>query len=142
MFDTLASQLGAIFVVLVCTFAFLKGDETERLAAGAYILSWFASMLLQTDGEMYEVQWGVFAVDTVMLFVFGALIWKSRKTWLVWATACNLLIVMSHIVLMVDIRPPMAAFLTVVNLAGYGVLISLAIGTFWAWQERRAAGLE
>ncbi|CAN5366667.1 hypothetical protein BH09PSE1_BH09PSE1_05670 [soil metagenome] len=142
MFDTLASQLGAIFVVLVCTFAFLKGDETERLGAGAYILSWFASMLLQTDGELYQVQWGVFCVDTVMLVVLGALIWKSRKTWPVWAAACNLLIVMSHVVLMVDLRPPMAAFLTVVNLAGYGVLISLAVGTFWAWQERRAAGLE
>jgi hypothetical protein len=142
MFDTLASQLGAVFVVLVCTFAFLKGDEAERIAAGAYVLSWFASMLLQTDGEMYEVQWGVFCVDLAMLMVFGGLIWKSRKAWPVWAAACNLLIVMSHIVLMVDVRPPMTAFITVVNLAGYGVLISLAIGTFWAWQERRAAGLE
>jgi hypothetical protein len=142
MFDTLASQLGAIFVVLVCTFAFLKGDETERLAAGAYVLSWLASMLLQTDGELYAVQWGVFAVDLAMLFVFGALIWKSRKAWPVWAASCNLLIVMSHVVLMVDIRPPMAAFISVVNLAGYGVLVALAVGTFWAWQERRAAGLE
>lgn len=142
MFDTLASQLGAVLVVLVCAFAFLKGDETERIAAGAYILSWFASMLLQTDGELYEVQWGVFAVDTAMLLVLGGLIWKSRKAWPVWAAACNLLIVMSHVVLMIDVRPPMAAFITAVNLAGYGVLISLAVGTFWAWQERRAAGLE
>jgi hypothetical protein len=142
MFDTLASQIGAAIVVAVCTFAFLKGDNTERTAAGAYILGWFASMLLQTDGEMYKVQWGVFAVDTAMLVILGALVWRSRKSWLVWAAACDLLIVMSHIVLMIDIRPPMAAFLTVVNLAGYGVLISLAIGTFWAWQERRAAGLE
>ncbi|MDB5421081.1 MAG: hypothetical protein JWR59_1028 [Brevundimonas sp.] len=142
MFDTLASQLGAVFVVLVCTFAFVKGDESERFAAGAYVLSWFASMLLQRDGELYEVQWGVFAVDTVMLFVLGGLIWKSRKAWPVWAAACNLLIVMSHIVLMVDARPPMVAFITVVNLAGYGVLLSLAVGTFWAWQERRASGLE
>jgi len=142
MFDTLASQIGAVFVILVCTFAFLKGDETERIAAGAYILGWFASMLLQTDGEMYKVQWGVFAVDTAMLVVLGALIWKSRKTWPVWAAACSLLIVMSHVVLMIDIRPPMVAFVTVVNLSGYGVLIALAVGTFWAWQERRAAGLE
>ena len=142
MFDTLASQLGAILVVLVCAFAFMKGDETERFAAGAYVLGWFASMLLQTDGELYEVQWGVFGVDLVMLVVLGALVWKSKKSWPVWAAACDLLIVMSHIVLMVDIRPPMVAFITVVNLAGYGVLLSLAVGTFWAWQERRAAGLE
>lgn len=142
MFDTLASQLGAVLVVLVCAFAFLKGDDTERFGAGAYVLGWFASMLLQTDGELYEVQWGVFAVDLAMLFVLGGLVWKSRKSWPVWAAACDLLIVMSHVVLMVDVRPPMVAFITVVNMAGYGVLISLAIGTFWAWQERRAAGLE
>lgn len=142
MFDTLATQIGLAFVVLVCAFAFMKGDETERFAAGAYVLAWFASLLLQRDGELYAVQWGVFIVDTAMLTVLGGLVWKSRKSWPVWAAACNLLMVMSHVVLMVDVRPPMLAFITVVNLAGYGVLVSLAIGTFWAWQERRAAGLE
>ena len=142
MFDTLATQIGLAFVVLVCAFAFMKGDDTERFAAGAYVLGWFASLLLQRDGELYEVQWGVFVVDLAMLVVLGALVWKSKKAWPVWAAACGLLIVMSHIVLMVDIRPPMVAFITVVNLAGYGVLLSLAVGTFWAWQERRAAGLE
>ena len=142
MFDTLATQIGLAFVVLVCAFAFMKGDDTERFGAAAYVLGWFASLLLQRDGELYEVQWGVFFVDLATLFVLGALIWKSKKSWPVWAAACSLLIVMSHIVLMVDIRPPMVAFITVVNLAGYGVLLSLAIGTFWAWQERRAAGLE
>ena len=30
----------------------------------------------------------------------------------------------------------------VLNLAGYAILLCIAIGTFWAWQERRAAGLE
>ena len=49
---------------------------------------------------------------------------------------------MSHILSIADVRPSVSAFLTVVNLAGYGVLIALAVGTFWAWQERRAAGLE
>lgn len=142
MFDTLATQIGLAFVVLVCAFAFMKGDDTERFAAGAYVLGWFASLLLQRDGELYEVQWGVFVVDLAMLVVLGALVWKSKKAWPVWAAACGLLIVMSHIVLMVDIRPPMVAFITVVNLAGYGILVSLAVGTFWAWQERRAAGLE
>lgn len=142
MFDTLATQIGAVLVVVVCAFAFAKGDETERFAAGAYVLGWFASLLLQTDGELYKVQWGVFCVDTAMLLVLVGLVWKSKKAWPVWAAACGLLIVMSHVVLMVDVRPPMAAFVTVVNLAGYGILISLAAGTFWAWQERRAAGLE
>ena len=142
MFDTLASQIGAIFMVAVCAFAFLKGDEPERVAAGAFVLAWFASLLAQDDNNINQVQWGVFAIDLVMLLVLGALTWKSRRVWTVWAAACQLIVVTSHIMAMIDIRPAWAAFLTVINLAGYGVLVALAVGTFWAWQERRAAGIE
>lgn len=142
MFDTLATQLGAIFVVAICAFAFLKGDEPERIAAGAYILGWFASLLAQSDGRVDQIQWGVFSIDFVMLIILGALVWKSRRTWPVWASACQLLVVMSHLVGLADVRPSVVNFIWVQNLAAYGVLIALGVGTFWAWQERRAAGLE
>lgn len=142
MFDTLSAQIGAFFVVAVCAFAFLKGDEPERVAAGAYVLGWFASLLAQDDANLHSVQWGVFAIDVVMLVVLVALVWKSRRVWPVWAAACQLMVVTSHIMSIVDLRPALAAFVTVVNMAGYGVLVALAVGTFWAWQERRAAGIE
>lgn len=142
MFDTLYAQIGAFIVVAVCTFAFLKGGETERLTAGAYVLGWFASLLVQNDVGLYGVQWGVFVVDAVMLGVLIALVWRSRRGWVVWASAFQLLAVMSHVLAMVDGRPPIRAVLTVMNVAGYGVLIALAVGTFWSWQERKAAGLE
>ena len=141
MFDTLAAQLGAVFVVIVCAFAFLKGDETERYGGGAYVLGWFASLLVQSS-DIYDTSPALFAVDAAMLGVLVALTWKSRRAWPTWASALQLLIVMSHIVIFVDVRPPANSFVTVINLAGYGVLLSLAIGTFWAWQDRRAAGLE
>jgi len=76
-----------------------------------------------------------------MLVVLAALVWKSRRVWPVWAAACQLLVVTSHVLSIFDVRPSVSAFLTVVNLAGYGVLVALAVGTFWAWPERRAAGL-
>ena len=142
MFDTLSAQIGAILVVAICAFAFLKGGETERIAAGAYILGWFASLLAQNDSNLYGVQWGVFAIDAVMLCVLAGLVWRARRAWAVWASAFQLLVVMSHVLAMVDGRPPILVVLTVINLAGYGVLIALAVGTFWSWQERRAAGLE
>jgi hypothetical protein len=49
---------------------------------------------------------------------------------------------MSHILTMVDLRPSNAAFIAVINLASFGVLVAITVGTFWAWQDRRAAGLE
>jgi ABC-type transport system involved in cytochrome c biogenesis permease subunit len=49
---------------------------------------------------------------------------------------------MSHILTLVDIRPPVSAFYAVINLASIGILCTIAVGTFWAWQDRQAAGLE
>ncbi|MDQ3124613.1 MAG: hypothetical protein M3Q74_03315 [Pseudomonadota bacterium] len=142
MFDTLPAQIGAGFTVIVAAFAFFKGDEPERVAAAAYVLGFFASLLIQGDGALQGTQWGLLAIDAVMLAVFAGLSWKSYRAWPVWASALQSLTVMSHLLTLVDIRPPGSAFITVINMASYGILLTIAIGTFWAWQERRAAGLE
>ena len=142
MFDTLSTQVGAVLTVLVVAFAFLKGDEPERIAAGGYVLSWFASLLIQGDGASGGTQWGLMAIDSIMLAVFAGLAWKSRRAWPTWAAALQSLTVMSHVLTLVDIRPPVSAFYAVINLASTGILLAIAVGTFWAWQERRAAGLE
>jgi len=142
MFDTLPTQIAAGLTVLVVGFAFLKGDEPERVAAGAYVIGWFASLLIQGDGAIPGTQWGLMAIDTIMLGVLAALVWKTNRTWPVWASALQSLVVMSHILTLVDIRPPISAFYAAINLASIGLLLVIAIGTFWAWQERRAAGLE
>ena len=139
MFDTLPAQIGAGLMVVVAGFAFLKGDEPERIAASAYVLGWFASLLVQTESD---TQWGLMGMDAIMLAIFAGLTWKSRRAWPVWATALQSLVVMSHLLTLVDIRPPGTAFIAVINLSSYGILLVIAIGTFWAWQERRAAGIE
>lgn len=142
MFDTLSTQVGAVLTIAVVAFAFLKGGEPERIGGGAYVLTWFATLLVQGDGAVRGTQWGMMGIDMIMLAVYGGLAWKANRAWPVWAAALQSLIVTSHVLTLVDIRPPLAAFYAVINLAGYGILLTIAIGTFWAWQERRAAGLE
>jgi hypothetical protein len=142
MFDTLASQIGFAIAVLVTAFAFLKGDEPERVGAGAYMLGLFASQLVQDKSAIHGTQWGLMAIDAVFLAVCIGLAWKSRRAWPIWVCALQSLIVMSHLLTLIDLRPTMDNFLAVINLASYGVLVAIAVGTFWAWQERRAAGLE
>lgn len=142
MFDTLPTQIGAVLTVAVVAFAFLKGDEPERIAAGGYVLAWFASLLIQGDGASAGTQWGLMGIDLIMLAVYAGLAWKSRRAWPVWASALQSLVVMSHALTLVDIRPSISAFYAVINLASTGILLVIAIGTFWAWQERSAAGLE
>jgi hypothetical protein len=142
LFDTLQAQIGAAITVAIIAFAFLKGDEPERIGGGAYVLAWFASLLIQSDGAVRGTQWGLMGIDLIMLAVFAGLAWKARRAWPVWAAALQSLIVMSHVLTLVDIRPPLAAFYAVINLASFGILIALPLGVVRAWRERRALGLE
>lgn len=142
MFETLASQIGAVIAVCVTAFAFLKGDESERIGAGAYILGFLASLLMQDTGQLRGTNWALLAIDVTMLGVLAGLAWKTNRAWPVWACAMQSVIVLSHVLTIVDVRPPLSAFYAVINLASYGLLTSIAVGTFWAWQDRRAQGLE
>jgi len=143
MLDTLYLRLALLPMIVVGIFAFIKGDRPEKLGMGAYLLAWLATILVQDDGQLYQnFQWKWFLIDLATGTAFGFVVWESRRTWAVWATAIQLIVIMSHIVYLFDVRPPIATFYTVLNLASYGIMLSIAIGTFWAWQERRAAGLE
>lgn len=143
MLDTLWSQVGLLPALIIGVFAFWKGGETERLAMAAWILGWMAAMLLQMDGYLYQgFQLGLFILDVAMLLVFAGLTWRYRRSWLIWAGACQLVVLMSHLAFPLAKAASMTAFYTVLNLAGYGILLSIGVGTFWAWQDRRAAGLE
>ena len=141
MFNTLPAQIFAGVALLICGFAFAKGGPAERTFAGAYVLAWFASLVAQNQaGAMFP--WALFAIDCVLLVVFAGLSWKFRSAWLVWAVALQALAVVSHIMNLFVVGPSTTAFYTVLNLTSYGILVALAVGAFWAWQERRAAGLE
>ena len=141
MFNTLPAQIFAGVALVICGFAFTKGGPGERTFTGAYILAWLASIVAQNQaGHMFP--WALFGIDCVLLVVFGAISWKFRSAWLVWAVALQALAVVSHVMNLFVLGPSTTAFYTVLSLASYGILVALAIGTFWAWQERRAAGLE
>ena len=141
MFDTLYSQIGSAIAVAVVAFAFLRGDEPERVGAGAFALGLLASLLVQDDSQLYGPQWGLFVIDVILLTVYIALAWKSRRSWPVWASGLQALSVMTHVLTIVDPRPPSAAFYAVVNLASYGILLALALGVHRAWRDARAAAL-
>lgn len=142
MFETLASQIGAAVAVCVTAFAFLKGDEPERIGAGAYILGFLASLLVQDTGQLYGTNWALLGIDSVMLAIYASITWKTDRAWPIWVCAMQSVIVLSHVLTIIDIRPPLSAFYAVINLASYGTLVAIAVGTFWAWQDRVAQGLE
>lgn len=86
MLDTIHSQIGVGVTLVVVGLAFLKGDEPERVGGGACALGLLASLLLQDDSRLTGPQWGLMGVDCVMLVVYAAIAWRSRRPWPVWAT--------------------------------------------------------
>lgn len=142
MFETIYSQVLTGFLVLVVGFALVKGDETERIGGAAYALVIIAGVMTSDNSSFSLSRWSAFALDVVLLATFLGLGWQSRRSWPIWAGAFQALIVTGHIMVLANLRPPGDAFAAVNNMANYALLISLAVGTFWAWQERRAAGLK
>lgn len=141
LLETIYSQVGAAATILVVCFAFLKGDEPERIAAAAFALVVLTGTFIQEGAAQGGPRWGWMALDIVLLAVFIGIAWHTRRSWPVWATGFQGLIVTGHVLILANLRPPAYAFAAVNNLANYGLLIAMAVGTFWAWQERRAARL-
>ncbi|WP_051257193.1 hypothetical protein [Brevundimonas aveniformis] len=138
MLDTLYSQLGAIVWLGVCAFALLKGDKSERMAGGALVIAWLATLAVHRDTNLTSVTIPVFLIDMALLALLIGLSWRSDRNWPVWAAAFQSIVVLVHVVTLVDLRIRAIAYLSAQTVGTYGVLICLAVGTFWAWQTREA----
>ena len=138
MFQTIYSQIGLALTALVVVFAFVKGDEPERMGAGAYALASLATAMIKVGASLSLPRWGVMGVEIILLCVFLGIAWHSRRAWPIWVASFQALIVTGHVLVAANLRPTHNAVAAVINMANYGVLVALAIGTFWAWQERRA----
>ncbi|KAK0360010.1 hypothetical protein LTR94_029009 [Friedmanniomyces endolithicus] len=129
-------------MLLAGLFALTKGGRPERIGAGTMLVAWFLSILAQMMVGYEAMQWPVFIIDIIVLGVFVALVWKSPRSWPVWASALQLLAVASHVMVFLKMQPTISAFYTVVNMTGYGIMLAITIGAVLAWQERRAVGEE
>ncbi|WP_298744254.1 hypothetical protein [uncultured Brevundimonas sp.] len=141
MFPTIYSQLVVAAAVLVVTFVFLKGEEPERLGGAAYAMVFLATTMIKGGAAPNLPRWGMMGLEMVLLFVFIGIAWYSRRAWPVWAASFQALIVTSYVLVAANLRPPADAAAAVINMSNYGLLIALAVGTFWAWQERKAAAM-
>ncbi|HZW15203.1 MAG TPA: hypothetical protein VFF66_02995 [Brevundimonas sp.] len=142
MFPTIYSQLVLAAAVLVVTFVFVKGDEPERMGGAAYAMVFLAATMIKGDSTPNVPRWGVMGLEIVLLVVFLGIAWQSRRAWPIWAASFQALIVTSYALVAANLRPPVDAAAAVINMSNYGLLVALAVGTFWAWQERRAANLK
>ncbi len=139
MVNMLYAVVGAVFMVGMALFAFLKGGTAEKNGAGAYLIAWFATIMMQESSGFVGVPVGMFLIDLALLLVFIAIAWKHRQSWPVWASGLQLVVVMAHVMLLMKQPVLVASLYTVMNFTGYLVIGCITVGTFWAWQNRKAA---
>lgn len=135
MLDTLFSQVGAILWLGVCAFAISKGDRPERLAAGALVIAWLASLTTRSDTVSGGV-WVIMAIDVALLVFLLGLSWKTDRTWPIWAAGFQAITALVHVVVMIDERIRTIAYISATTIGSYGVLISVAVGAVRAWRMR------
>ncbi len=86
---------GLLMATLVCAGVYGCGGPTERVGAATVWIAWVLSLLLQTHGSHGPGIW-VVLIDIVVLAIFGAVSFKTRRLWTLFAAACQLDAVMSH----------------------------------------------
>jgi hypothetical protein len=138
MMDAVSPEVGVAIALPVMALAFLKGDEPERVATGGFMLGLYVLHIIGDPGASSGPWWGVLTVDAVFLLLCAAIALKSRRTWAVWATAVQALLVARHLPHLAGVHPP-AIVDTLISLSSFGVLAAIAAGVLGAWRDRRVA---
>ncbi|WP_292121634.1 hypothetical protein [Brevundimonas sp.] len=131
--------VGAVFMVGMTLFAFIKGGSRERLGAGIYFLAWIASLVVQENVGFRGLPIGMFLIDAAVLVALAAIAWRAPQSWPTWAAGLQLVTVMGHVMILTTKSVPIASLYTVMNLTSYLIILCIGVGTFWAWQERKLA---
>lgn len=136
MYQTLTPWISLGIAVLICGFAFWKGDGPARFVAGVYLASWIATPFLALHDPM-QPEWRVMVLDTLVMVLFVGVSLRTRRLWTVLAAACQMMSVASHVVSIIDLRINIATVVVGLALLSYGVLVALLLATFSAIRARR-----
>lgn len=136
MYQTLTPWISFGAALLICGLALWKGDRWLRFVAAVYLAGWIVTPFVAIRDPM-SPEWGVMAVDVVVMVL---LVWaslKARRVWSLVAAACQMMSVASHIVSIIDLRIYIATLVAGLALLSYGVLVALLAGTLSTLRARR-----
>lgn len=136
MLQSLATRLGAVTVVLVCTYAIFGGSWRERFSAFVYLTGYMMVLGFGLAGPNASAIY-MLASDTLSLLGFFIASWKSAHSWPRWAIAGQLTSVILDVVALTGLFNR-RFFLTMETVTAYAVLLALLVGTIAYRSERRA----
>ncbi len=139
LFSILPTQIAAMAMLVVCALALAVGRRFERLLAVITVAAWFLSAAVQTP-DRGGVQWGIFTVDLVYLLILAGFCAFERRVWILFMTAFQLLVVLTHIAFLIDRTLMQWSFFSTYYLWSDAQLAAFAVGVAQAAWERRRNG--
>ena len=141
-FSILPTQIAAMVMLVICGLALLVGRRFERLLAVATVVAWFVSAAVQTP-DRGVVQWGIFTVDLIYLLILIGFCTFERRLWILFMTAFQLLVVLTHVAFIVDWSLMQWSFFSTYYLWSDAQLAAFAVGVAQAawdrWKARKAS---
>jgi len=142
LFSIPPTQVAAMVMLAICALALAVGRRFERLLAAVTVLAWFLSAAVQSPDRV-GVQWGIFTVDLVYLLILACFAAFERRVWILFMTAFQLLVVLTHIAFMIDRTLMQWSFFSTYYLWSDLQLAAFAVGVVQAgwgrWTARRQA---
>ncbi len=137
-FSILPTEIAAMAMLAICGLALLVGGRLERGLAVATVAAWFISAAVQSPNRA-GVQWGIFTVDIVYLLILIALCTFERRAWILFMTAFQLLVVLTHVAFIIDLTLMQWSFFSTYYLWSDAELAAFAVGAAQAgWRRWKA----
>ena len=128
IFTSLLSQTTTAAMLAVCVLALVMGRWPEQTAAVALAVDWIGSAVGQDRRPAHHSQPIELALDLVLAAVLLGLTVSCRRKWLLWMSACAVLVVLTHVAVLMDVRLGQWSYLTAYYVWSVGLLVSLGSG--------------
>jgi hypothetical protein len=140
-FSILPTQIAAMAMLAICGLALILGRGFERWLAVVTVAAWFLSAAVQIP-DRGVVQWGIFTVDVVYLVILIGFCAFEHRIWILFMTAFQLLVVLTHIAFIIDLSLMQWSFFSTYYLWSDAELAAFAVGVAQAawgkWRTRTA----
>ena len=130
-----------VLLVVVASYAFLRGKTDERLAAAICVVATLATRLVLSPlASRYSgVETGVLIVDLLTLAGFTAIALRTDRFWPLWVAGLQLTTMVAHMLKAVQLDLLPYAYATAARFWVYPIFLIIVVGT---WRSHRRSRSE